>query len=538
MDRRSFVAAVGVATTAADLRPTRGAGARTHSRVQGFELEDATIVQLLSWMRQGRHTARSLTELYLARIGDVDQRGPTLRALIETNPDALQVADQLDAERRAGRERGPLHGVPVVVKDNIDTADRMHTSAGSLALETSIAPRDSHVAQRLRAAGALILGKANMSEWANFRGRRSISGWSARGGQCRNPYALDRTPSGSSSGSGVAAAASLCAASVGTETDGSITSPANMCSLVGIKPTVGLVSRAGIIPIAASQDTAGAMARSVADAALLLAAMAGEDVRDPATRGSAARAPGDLAGVLDLDALRGKRLGILRKRYTGIMRGVDALFDAALAVLRERGAVLVDDVDLVTEDHLGDNEITVLLYEYKQGLNAYFAALGPSAPVRSLADVIAFNERHRDRELRFFGQEYMERAQAKGPLTSGEYRRARAACLLWSRTRGIDAVMRRHRLDALVCPTSTTPRPIDQVMGDAGGGGDCTTPAAVAGYPHVTVPMGYYLGLPAGLSFFGRAWTDWQLVGLAFAFEQASRLRRPPRFLPAADVGA
>jgi amidase len=539
MDRRSFLAAT---ATAAAL-PSRGAHANPtpHPRSAappqgGFELEDATIAQLLTWMRQGRYTSRAITELYLRRTDELDRRGPALHAFLETNPDALQIAEQLDGERRAGHERGALHGVPILVKDNCDTADRMHTSAGSLALETSIAPRDSFVVERLRAAGAIILGKANMSEWANFRGRRSISGWSGRGGQCRNPYALDRTPSGSSSGSGAAAAASMCAAAVGTETDGSIISPANMCSLVGIKPTVGLVSRAGIIPIAASQDTAGPMARTVADAAMLLGAMTGEDPRDAATRGSAAHGTTDYTRSLDLDALHGKRLGVARKRYAGIMRGVDALFDAALAVLRERGAVIVDPVDLVTEDHLGDLETTVLLYEYKQGLADYFAALGPSAPVRSLADVIAFNERNRDRELRFFGQEYMERALAKGPLTSPEYRRARATCVRWSRTLGIDALMRQHRLDAIICPTSTTPRPIDMVMGDAGGGGDCTTPAAVAGYPHVTVPMGYYLGLPVGLSFFGRVWTEGALIGCAYAYEQATRLRRPPRFLPTADV--
>ncbi len=543
MDRRSFLAVTATAAVVpahragADPAPCASTPARPHADVPQFELDEATIMQLLTWMRQGRHTASSITELYLRRVDALDARGPGLRAFIETNPDALAVAAELDAERRAGRERGPLHGIPILVKDNLDTADRMHTSAGSLALETSVAPRDSFVVQQLRAAGAVILGKANMSEWANFRGRRSISGWSARGGQCRNPYALDRSPSGSSSGSGAAAAASMCAAAVGTETDGSITSPANMCSLVGIKPTVGLVSRSGIIPISATQDTAGPMTRSVADAALLLGAMTGEDPADTATRGSAARGMADYTRFLDPDALRGKRLGVARKRYTGIMRGVDALFEQALAALRERGAVLVDPVDLVTEDHLGEHEYTVLLYEYKQGLNDYFAALGPDAPVKSLADVIAFNERERDRELRYFGQEHMERAQAKGPLTSPEYRRARAACIRWSRTLGIDALMRQHRLDAIICPTSTTPRAIDMVMGDAGGGGDCTTPAAVAGYPHITVPMGYYMGLPVGLSFFGRAWSEGTLIGCAFAYEQATRLRRPPRFLPTADPG-
>jgi amidase len=541
MNRRTFVAtSVGGALAARGL-PLRSEAVPVTTRPspatprQGaFPLEEATIAQLGSWMREGRYTARQLVELYLARAEELNTRGPMLRAVLEPNPDAAALADQLDAERRAGRTRGALHGVPIFVKDNIDTADRMHTSAGSLALASSIAPRDSFVAERLRAAGAIILGKTNMSEWANFRGRRSISGWSGRGGQVRNPYALDRTPSGSSSGSAVAAAANLCAAAVGTETDGSVTSPSTMCSLVGIKPTVGLVSRAGIIPISASQDTAGPMARSVADAALLLAALTGEDPRDPATRGSTAHAPTDYAAAFDLDGLRGARLGIARKHYTGNHRGVDALFEAALLVLKDKGAVLVDPVDLITEDHLDDAETTVLLYEYKVGLNAYFAALGPNAPVKSLADVITFNEANRERELQYFGQEYMERAQAKGPLTTPEYRTARARCLRYARTLGIDALMRQHRLDAIVCPTSSPARPIDVVSGDSGGA-DCTTPAAVAGYPHITVPMGYVLGLPVGLSFFGRAWTEGTLIRYAYAYEQATRARRVPRFLPTVE---
>jgi amidase len=486
-------------------------------------------------MRDGRYSARALVELYLGRADELNTRGPTLRAVLEVNPDAAAIADQMDAERRAGRVRGPLHGVPVFIKDNIDTADRLHTSAGSLALASSIAPRDSFVARRLREAGAVILGKTNLSEWANFRGRHSISGWSGRGGQCRNPYALDRSPSGSSSGSAVAAAANLCAAAVGTETDGSITSPSNMCSLVGIKPTVGLVSRSGIIPISASQDTAGPMARTVADAALLLGALTGVDPRDPATAAGASHRAADYSSFLDLDALRGARLGVARKRYTGNHRAVDALFETALGVLRDRGATLVDPADLTTEDHLDDAETTVLLYEYKVGLSAYFASLGPSAPVKSLADVIAFNEANRDRELQYFGQEYMERAQAKGPLTSPEYRTARARCLRYARALGIDAVMRRHRLDAIVCPTSAPARPIDMVDGDAGFA-DCTTPAAVAGYPHITVPMGFVFGLPVGLSFFARAWSEGRLIALAYAYEQATRHRRVPRFLATVEV--
>ncbi len=418
----------------------------------------------------------------------------------------------------------------MLIKDNVDTADRMHTSAGSLALAGSIAPRDSFVAERLRAAGAVILGKTNLSEWANFRGRRSISGWSGRGGQCRNPYVLDRSPSGSSSGSAAAVAANLCAVAVGTETDGSITSPGSACSSVGIKPTVGLVSRAGIVPISHNQDTAGPLTRSVADAAALLSALTGEDPRDPATRGSARRGA-DYTRALDPDGLKGLRLGIARKRYTGSHRGVDALFAAALEALKERGAVLVDPVDLTTEDRLKDEELTVLEFDFKADLNAYLAALGPNAPVKTLADDIAFNTAHAGTELQFFGQETLESSEKRGRLTSPAYVRALQRCRRFARAEGIDLVMRTHRLDAIVCPTSAPPRQIDFVDGDAGGP-DCTTPAAVAGYPHVTVPMGYVMDVPVGLSFFGRAWSEGVLIKAAFAYEQASRMRRPPRMLP------
>jgi amidase len=542
MDRRSFVA-TGLATSAAAASGLRArpASAQPTSTVppvsaagpqqQAFELEELTVAQLQEGMRTGRWTARALAEQYLARVEALDRRGPGLGAVLEQNPDALSIADQMDAERRSRGPRGPLHGIPVLIKDNIDTADRMHTSAGSLALATSIALRDSGVAARLRAAGAVILGKTNLSEWANFRGRRSISGWSGRGGQCRNPYVLDRTPSGSSSGSGCGVAANLCAIAVGTETDGSITSPGSLCGIVGIKPTVGLVSRAGIIPISHTQDTAGPMARCVADAAALLTVLAGADPRDPATRGAAPHA-GDFTRALDADGLRGLRLGIARKRYTGVHRDVDALFDAALAVLRDRGAVVVDNVDLTTEDKLGDAENTVLTYEFKADLNAYLAALGPNAPMKTLADLIAFNDQHKDRELQFFGQETMVRAQAKAGLTTPEYHGALVRCRRFSRTDGIDFVMARYRLDALICPTSTPARAVDFVNGDGGGGVDCTTPAAVAGYPHLTVPMGNVMGLPVGLSFFGKAWSEAVLIKAAYGYEQATRLRRPPRFLP------
>jgi amidase len=543
MDRRSFVAS-GLATgAAAVVSPAAARGTRTlptppvsgrATAQSAFELEELTLAQLQEGMRSGRWTARGLAEQYLARIDVLDRRGPNLHALLEPNPDALAIADQMDAERRARGPRGPLHGIPVLIKDNIDTHDRMHTSAGSLALADSIAPRDSGVAERLRAAGAVLLGKTNLSEWANFRGRRSISGWSGRGGQCRNPYVLDRTPSGSSSGSAVAVAANLCGVAVGSETDGSIISPGAICGIVGIKPTVGLVSRAGIIPISHTQDTAGPLARCVADAAALLTALAGTDPRDAATRGIGGHVT-DYSRALDADGLRGLRLGIARKRYTGNHRAMDALFDATLAVLRERGAVLVDPVDLATEDKLGDAENTVLTYEFKADLNAYLATLGSDAPMKTLADLIAFNERNADRELRFFGQETMVRAQSKGPLTTPEYLRALARCRRVARTEGIDLVMARQRLDAIVCPTSTPARAIDFANGD-GGGSDCTTPAAVAGYPHVTVPMGYVMDLPVGLSFFGRAWSEALLIKAAYGYEQASRLRRAPRFLATVEA--
>jgi amidase len=499
---------------------------------QGIELQDATLAQLQEWMTAGRVSSRGLVEQYLARIAANDRTGARLSAVIEMNPDALATADSLDAERRAGHARGPLHGVPVLIKDNIDTADRMHTSAGSLALESSIAPRDAFIAARLREAGAVLLGKTNMSEWANFRSTHSSSGWSGRGGQCRNPYVLDRTPSGSSSGTGASIAASFAAVGVGTETDGSVTSPSAACSLVGLKPTVGLVSRAGIIPIAHSQDTAGPMGRCVADVAALLQVLAGEDPRDPATRGSARRARADYVRALEPGGLSGLRLGIARKRYTGYNDAVTAMFEDALRVMRDHGAVLVDPADVVTEDHLKSEELDVLLYEFKADLNTYLASLGSQAPVKSLADVIAFNERERARSMPFFAQELMIRAQAKRGLASSEYRRARATCLRWARTLGIDAVMARHRLDAIVCPTQAPAWPIDLANGDPAGIGNCTTPAAIAGYPHITVPMGYTLELPIGLSFFGKPWSEAVLLKAAFAFEQATHARHAPRFLP------
>jgi amidase len=535
MTRRAFLgtSVLGGALAATDLRWPAQAAARvrgTAPAVQGpSELDEVTVAQLQEGMRTGRWTARSLAEQYLARVDAVDQRGPNLRSVLEPNPDALTIADALDAERRAKGSRGPLHGIPVLIKDNIGTADPMHTSAGSLALASSIAPRDSCVAERLRAAGAVILGKTNLSEWANIRANHSSSGWSGRGGQCRNPYALDRSPSGSSSGSAVAVAANLCAIAVGTETDGSITSPGSACGIVGIKPTVGLVSRSGIIPISHTQDTAGPFGRTVADAAALLGALAGVDPRDAATRKSPA-AGADYGLVLDPGGLKGLRLGVARKRYTGYSHAVDALFDDALRVVREAGAIIVDPADVTTEDHLGDAELEVLLTEFKADLNAYLAGLGPAAPVKTLADVIAFDLQNRAAEMPFFGQDLFEQAQAKGPTSAPRYRKALARCRRWSRTLGIDAVMARRRLDAIICPTQGPAWLIDHVNGDSFGT-SCTTPAAVAGYPHITVPMGSVSGLPVGVSFFGRAWSEPVLIKAAYAYEQASKARRTPQFL-------
>ncbi len=541
LTRRAFIGTTlaGGALAAADVAPLRavaGRAAALRRQEPQFELEELTVAQLQEGLRSGRWTARSLVEQYLARLHALDQRGPELRVLIEENPDALTIADQLDQERRSRGARGPLHGIPVLIKDNIDTADRMHTSAGSLALADSIAPRDSFVAERLRAAGAVILGKANLSEWANIRASHSSSGWSARGGQCRNPYALDRSPSGSSSGSAAAVAANLCAVAVGTETDGSITSPGSACGIVGIKPTVGLVSRAGIIPISHTQDTAGPFGRTVADAAALLAALAGADPRDRATRGSGAHAA-DYTRSLDPSGLKGLRLGVARKRYTGYSAAVDALFADAVRALRDAGAVIVDPADLTTEDHLGDAELDVLLTEFKSDLAAYLGGLGPGAPVKTLADVIAYNVQNRAREMPFFGQELFEQAQKKGTTGARAYRTSLERCRRWSRAQGIDAAMSRRRLDAIICPTQGPAWLIDHVNGDSFGT-SCTTPAAVAGYPHVTLPMGFVAGLPVGLSFFGRAWSEPVLIKAAFAYEQASKARRPPRLLPTAEVPA
>jgi amidase len=508
-----------------------------HQQVPAFALDEATIDDLQSRMRAGSETAQSLTKAYLARIDTIDQRGPAINSVIELNPDALAIASQLDTERKAGKVRGPLHGIPVLIKDNIDTADRMHTTAGSLALSENIAARDSFVAERLRAAGAVIIGKTNLSEWANFRSTHSTSGWSGRGGQTRNPYALDRTPSGSSSGSGSATAANCCVVAIGTETDGSVTSPAAAAALVGIKPTLGLISRAGIIPIAHSQDTAGPMTRTVRDAAILLGALTGVDPRDAETRGSTGHALTDYTASLDRDGLRGARIGIARKRYTGYSVETDKLLESAIALMKQHGAIIVDPADIATAGQTDDSELDLLFYEFKTDLNAYLSQLKPNVTVRSLADVIAFNTKNASRELRFFGQEIMETSQKKGPLTDKQYLANLAKNRRLMRDKGIDTTIMKHRLDAIVAPTQGPASLIDLVNGDGGGGASFTAPAAVAGYPHITLPMGFVRGLPVGISFVGRAWSEPTLLKLAYAFEQAAPARKKPTFLPTVDLG-
>jgi amidase len=503
------------------------------SRPASFDLEEATVRTLLQDQRSGRRTARQIAEQYLARIEALDRHGPSLESVIELNSDALSIADTLDAERRASGVRGPLHGIPVVIKDNIDTADRMTTTAGSLALEGSISARDAFIVSRLRAAGAVILGKTNMSEWANFRSTHSTSGWSARGGLVRNPFALDRSACGSSSGTAAAVSANFAVIGVGSETDGSIVCPSAATALVGIKPTVGLVSRSGIIPIAHSQDTAGPMARTVEDAAILLEVLAAPDPRDIATTESSRPRQTGYRASLDADGLRGARIGVARMKLFGYSDAADRIANAAIERMKQLGAVIVDPADIPNAGTYDDSELQVLLYEFKADLDAYLGALGPTAKVHSLAEVIAFNDANRSREMPYFGQELMIEAQKKGPLTDQAYRDAVARNAKLSRIEGIDAVMDRLHLDALVAPTVNPPWNIDLVNGDHFIGAS-TTPGAVAGYPSITVPAGYAFGLPVGLSFIGGRWSEARLIKYAYAYEQATVHRRPPTFRPTA----
>ncbi len=520
----ALAAARDMSTTAADDQ----SGALP-SEVKPFELDEITVTELQAGMKSGKFTARSLVEKYQERIDAVDKGGPGINSVIELNPDALSIADELDQERKAKGPRGPLHGIPVLIKDNIATSDRMMTTAGSLALVGAKPPKDSFVAVRLRAAGAVILGKTNLSEWANIRSSRSTSGWSGRGGLTRNPYALNRNPCGSSSGTGAGISANLAAIGIGTETDGSIVCPSSSNGLVGIKPTVGLVSRAGIVPISHSQDTAGPMCRTVHDAALLLSALTGVDPDDAATSASAGKSQPDYAQYCDPDGLSGARIGVARKNF-GFNDAVDALMERTLDVLKKQGAILVDPADIETFGKFDETELLVLMYELKADLNAYLSHLS-GASVHTLKDVIDFNERNRQKEMPYFGQDLFLKAEAKGPLTDKDYLDALAKNHQLARTEGIDALMDKHHLDAIVAPTAGPAWLTDLIDGDHAAGGSSSAPA-VAGYPNINVTAGFISGLPVGVSFSGRAWSEPTLIKLAYAFEQATKARQAPRFLP------
>ena len=542
IDRRTFFkygAAAGAAAAVAGSLPgvtgnAQAATGATNTAVDDFEFSEATIAELQAAMKGGSLSSEELTQAYLDRIEAVDHHGPRLNSVIETNPDALEIAASLDRERRTGAVRGPLHGIPVIVKDNVATDDRMETTAGSFALLGSVVPRDAFLVRKLRKAGAVILGKANLSEWANFRGFQSTSGWAGRAGVCLNPYALNRTGCGSSTGSAAAVAASLAATSIGTETDGSIVCPAGMTSCVGVKPTLGLVSRSGVIPIAHSQDTAGPISRTVEDAAITLGGIVGIDARDPATQDSQGHLNRDYRRFLDTGALRGARLGIWREGLFGFSPETDAVGEAAFAALRDLGAVLIDPVDISNVGDIFNAEFAVLFYEFKHDLNKYLRGL-TSSRVRTLGDVIEFNRKHADIELQWFGQELMEISHSFGPLTEPAYLDALAASKQMAR-HAISQAMADHNLDAIVSVTNEAPYTIDLVTGDHfvvpfGP----STPAAVAGWPHITVPAGYAFGgnaLPIGLSFLGLAWEEPKLFGLAYAFEQGTRARRAPSFRP------
>jgi len=540
MDRRRFLGtgaaagagfALGSGACAPSDAPAGGSMSGADTQIPAFELDEVTVTELQASMASGERTARSITELYLGRIEALDGRGPELRSIIELNPDALQIADELDAERAAGNVRGPLHGIPVAIKDNLDTHDGMTTTAGSLALEGSIPPQDSFLAAKLREAGAIILAKANMSEWAYFRGYRATSGWSARGGQCRNPYALNRNPCGSSSGSGVAVSANLVPLTIGTETGGSIMCPSSINGVVGIKPTVGLWSRSGVIPISHSQDSAGPMARTVRDAAVLLGPLTGVDPRDEATNASAGNSHGDYTQFLDPDGLRGVRIGVARSFPFQEPRVYD-LFEDALAAMRDAGAILVDPTNLDASAWNDPLSLVLLEYEFKHDLNAYLAGLGPDAPVKSLEEVIAFNEANAALEMPYFGQERLYDSQARGPLTDPEYLEAKRTVQRATREDGIDRLIREHNLDAIVAPTRDIAWVTDHIAGDRLDGGSSAGPAAIAGYPDISVPMGFVSGLPVGISFFGGAWTEPMLLRIAYAFEQATSHRQAPTFAP------
>ena len=540
-NRRSFLKSTLVGSSAAALAPLCPAMGATRAAARGaaaeeikpFELDENTISELQDSMKSGKFTAHALVEKYSARIDEIDKHGPGLNSVIEMNPDALSIAGELDRERKAKGPRGPLHGIPVLIKDNIDTADRMMTTAGSLALFGSKPAKDSFVAQKLRAAGAVILGKTNLSEWANIRSSHSTSGWSGRGGLTKNPYALDRNPCGSSSGSGAAVSANLCAAAIGTETDGSIVCPSSSNGVAGIKPTVGLVSRSGIIPISHSQDGAGPMCRTVRDAAILLGALTGVDPEDTATASSQGKALTDYAQFCQPNGLKGARIGVCRK-YFGFNDAVDALMEQSLDLMKREGATLVDPADVETLGKFDESELLVLMYELKADLNAYLAKLGPSAPVKSLKEVIEFNDRNRQKEMPYFGQDLFLKAEAKGPLTDKAYLDALEKNHQLARTEGVDATLKKYNLDAIVAPTGGPAWLTDLINGDHVAGGSSNA-AAVAGYPNINVTAGFIFGLPIGISFFGTAWSEPSLIRIAYSFEQASQARRSPGFPATVD---
>ena len=542
LSRRSFIGTGllgGMAVVVGTNLIGHASSARTARRWAGaadtkFDWEELTITDAQAALKSGKLSARRLAEVYLERIEKVDRGGPALNSVIEVNPEAIAIADALDRERKAGRVRGALHGVPVLIKDNISTADRMETTAGSLALVGARPGRDAFIVGRLRDAGAVIIGKTNLSEWANFRSTHSTSGWSGRGGQTRNPYALDRNPCGSSSGSGAAVSANLCLVAVGTETDGSIVCPSGTCGIVGIKPTLGVVSRYGIIPIAHSQDTAGPMARTVRDAAILLTALAASDPRDTVKWGGAAYKPTDYTQSLDPTGLRGARIGVARK-FFGFNDQVDKLMADAIDLMKREGATVVDPADLPTHGKIDAPEFDVLLFEFKADINKYLAALPPGDHPRTLKDLIDFNDKNRDREMPFFGQELFTKAEAKGPLTDPAYLKALKSSKTLSQAQGLDALMTKNNLDAIIAPTGGPAWTTDLLNGDHFTGGS-STPAAVAGYPNIQVPAGYVYGLPVGISFYGRAFTEPKLLRIAYAYEQATRHRQPPRLLPVADL--
>jgi amidase len=525
MDRRKFIQTSTAASVAVLLGDDVMA---TTASAAPMNLTEATVAGLQTAMAAGKTTSQAIVRAYLARIRALDSNGPRINSIIELNPDALNIARALDIERKEGKIRGPLHGIPVLIKDNIATADKMQTTAGSLALVGAKPPRDAFIVTRLREAGAVILGKTNLSEWANFRSTRSTSGWSSRGGLTKNPYALDRNTSGSSAGSGAAMAASLATLTVGTETDGSIVSPANSNGIVGFKPTVGLVSRDGIIPISATQDTAGPMTATVADAAALLTVLAATDARDGATKDANGKRI-DYTAHLKRDGLKGKRIGVVKSQFGGRNDMASAVVEQALTVLKEQGATLVDLPELPNANRYGATEYEVLLFEFKDGMAKYLKEFAPTSPLKSLADIVAFNEKHRDKVMPYFSQEHMTRANAKGDLTTKEYLDALANNLKFSREEGIDKALKENKLDALVAPTGSPAWITDYIRGDNSGGG-FSSPAAVAGYPHITVPAGFVQGLPCGISFVGTAWSEPVLIEIAFAYEQASRKRRAPTY--------